>query len=89
MPSSVRVAIRDAVPDVGLHCGEIEVADGDIHGIGVHVAARIMGLARSNEVLVSGVMSPLVLGSRIAFDGRGTHQLKGLPDAWPVYAVRG
>ena len=45
-------AIRDAVEDlglkirVGLHTGEIEMADGDIHGIAVHVAARIMGSRR-------------------------------------------
>ena len=88
-------AIRDAVQDLGLqirtglHTGEIEMADGDIHGIAVHVAARIMGLAGPGEVLVSGVMPPLVLGSRIAFDDRGTHELKGVPDTWPVFAVRG
>ena len=82
-------AIRDAVQDlglqirVGLHTGEIEMADGDIHGIAVHVAARIMGLAGPGEVLVSGVMPPLVLGSRIAFDDRGSHELKGVPDTWP------
>ena len=88
-------AIRDAVEDlglkirVGLHTGEIEMVDGDIRGIAVHVAARIMSLAGPGEVLVSGVMPPLVLGSRITFDDRGTHQLKGVPDTWPVFAVRG
>jgi class 3 adenylate cyclase len=87
-------AIRDAMEDlglqirVGLHTGEIEIADGDIRGIAVHVAARIMGLAGPGEVLVSGVMPPLVLGSRIAFDDRGSHELKGVPDTWPVFAVR-
>ncbi len=87
-------AIRDAVGDLGLsiraglHTGEIEMADGDIHGIAVHVAARIMALAAPGEVLVSGVMPPLVLGSRLAFDDRGSHELKGVPDTWPVYAVR-
>jgi class 3 adenylate cyclase len=87
-------AIRNAVQEIGLkvrtglHTGEIEMGDGDIHGIAVHVAARIMGLAAAGEVLVSGVMPPLVLGSRIAFDDRGRHELKGVPDTWPVFAVR-
>jgi class 3 adenylate cyclase len=87
-------AIRDAVQDlglqirVGLHTGEIEMADGDIRGIAVHVAARIMGLAGAGEVLVSAVLPPLVLGSRIAFDNRGSHELKGVPGSWPVFAVR-
>ena len=42
-------AVRDAVEDlglsirVGLHTGEVEKVDGDVHGIAVHVAARVMG----------------------------------------------
>ncbi|MGV0838468.1 adenylate/guanylate cyclase domain-containing protein [Mycolicibacterium thermoresistibile] len=87
-------AIRDAVADLGLdvraglHTGEVEMADGDVHGIAVHIAARIMALAEPGEVLVSGGIPPLVLGSRIAFDHRGSHQLRGVPHRWPVYAVR-
>lgn len=87
-------AIRDAVQDVGLtiraglHTGEVEMTDGDVHGIAVHIAARIMALATPGEVLVSGAIPPLVLGSRIEFDGRGSRQLKGVPHPWPVYAVR-
>ena len=87
-------AIRDAVNELGLsvraglHTGEVEMADGDVHGIAVHIAARIMALASPDEVLVSGAIPPLVLGSRIAFDDRGDHELKGVPSQWPVLAVR-
>jgi class 3 adenylate cyclase len=87
-------AIRDAVHDLGLdiraglHTGEVEMVGSDVHGIAVHIAARIMALAGPGEVLVSGAIPPLVLGSRITFDDRGTHQLKGVPDRWPVQAVR-
>jgi class 3 adenylate cyclase len=87
-------SIRDAVGDLGLriraglHTGEVEMADADIHGIAVHIAARIMALAEPGEVLVSGVIPPMVLGSRISFADRGSHQLKGVPDRWPVLAVR-
>ncbi|MDT5002680.1 MAG: hypothetical protein QOK12_4785 [Mycobacterium sp.] len=86
-------AIRDSVQDLGLeiraglHTGEVEMVDGDVHGIAVHIAARIMALAGPGEVLVSGVIPPLVLGSRIAFDDRGSHELKGVRDPWPVLAV--
>lgn len=86
-------AIRDAVADLGLHVrcglhtGEVEVEDGDVHGIAVHIAARIMGIAQPDEVLVSGAVPPLVLGSGLAFDDRGSHHLKGVPDEWPVLAV--
>lgn len=86
-------AIRDAVDDLGLqvraglHTGEVEVVDGDVHGIAVHIAARIMALAAPGEVLVSGGIPPLVLGSRITFEGRGSHHLRGVPHRWPVHAV--
>ena len=30
----------------GMHTGEVEMADGDVHGIAVHIAARIMGSQR-------------------------------------------
>jgi class 3 adenylate cyclase len=73
----------------GLHTGEIESSDGDIHGIAVHVAARIMALADADEVLVSGAVPALLLGSGMQFEGRGTHVLKGLPDQWTVYRVQG
>jgi class 3 adenylate cyclase len=86
-------AIRDAVEDLGLpiraglHTGEVEKSDGDVHGIAVHVAARIMSLAAPGEVFVSGVIPPLVLGSRLAFTDRGDHELKGVPGCWGVLAV--
>ncbi|MDT5162188.1 MAG: hypothetical protein QOC90_2498, partial [Mycobacterium sp.] len=86
-------AIRDAVEDLGLsiraglHTGEIEMGVGDVHGIAVHVAARIMSLAGPREVFVSGVIPPLVLGSRLAFTDRGDHELKGVPGRWRVFAV--
>ncbi len=86
-------AIRDAIADLGLsiraglHTGEVEMADGDVHGIAVHIAARIMALAGPDEVFVSGAVPPLVLGSGLSFDDRGSHQLKGMPDRWPVLAV--
>jgi class 3 adenylate cyclase len=86
-------AIRDAMEGIGLsiraglHTGEIEKAEGDVHGIAVHVAARIMSLAGAGEVFVSGVIPPLVLGSRLSFADRGERALKGVPGAWRVFAV--
>jgi class 3 adenylate cyclase len=90
---SCACAIRDSIADLGLtmraglHTGEVEMADGDVHGIAVHIAARIMALAGPDEVFVSGAVPPLVLGSGLAFDDRGSHELKGMPERWPVLAV--
>jgi class 3 adenylate cyclase len=72
----------------GLHTGEIERRGEDIGGIGVHIAARICALADAGEILVSRTVRDLAVGSRLAFDDRGTHALKGVPEQWQLFAVR-
>ncbi|HEX7474074.1 MAG TPA: hypothetical protein VF323_13405, partial [Candidatus Limnocylindrales bacterium] len=71
----------------GLHTGECEVSDGKIVGIAVSIGARISALAGPGEVLVSRTVKDLVAGSGLTFEGRGEHQLKGIPDAWQVFAL--
>ena len=71
----------------GLHTGECEVSDGKIVGIAVSIGARISSLAGPGEVLVSRTVRDLVAGSGLRFEDRGEHQLKGIPDAWHVFAV--
>jgi class 3 adenylate cyclase len=73
----------------GIHTGEVEVRGDDIAGIGVHIGARIAGLARSGEILVSGGIPVLVAGSATTFTDNGIHELKGLPGVWQVWAVDG
>jgi class 3 adenylate cyclase len=86
-------AIRDRVRDlgleirVGLHTGEVELLGDDIGGIAVHIAARVMAAAGGGEIVCSRTVKDLVAGSGFAFDDRGTHSLKGVPDAWQLYAV--
>lgn len=72
----------------GLHTGEVEVRGDDIGGIAVHTGARIATLARAGEVLVSSTVKDLVAGSGIEFDDRGEHDLKGVPGAWHLFAVK-
>ena len=73
----------------GLHAGEVELRGEDVGGIAVHIAARVCSLAGAREVLVSSTVKDLVVGSRVAFDDRGRHELKGVPDDWHLYAVAG
>ncbi len=56
-------------------------------GIAVSTGARISSLADPGEVLVSSTVEDLVAGSGIAFEDRGEHQLKGIPDTWRLFAV--
>jgi class 3 adenylate cyclase len=71
----------------GLHTGECEFLDGDVGGIAVHIAARVIALAHGGEVLVSSTVKDLVVGSELGFDERGTHQLRGVPGEWRLYAL--
>jgi class 3 adenylate cyclase len=71
----------------GLHAGEIEVRDDDVGGIAVHIGSRVADLARPGEILVSSTVKDLVAGSGIEFADRGTHQLRGVPGEWQLYAV--
>ena len=72
---------------IGLHAGEIEVMGEDVGGIAVHIASRVGELASPGELLVSSTVRDLVAGSGITFDDRGTHELKGVPDARRLYRV--
>jgi class 3 adenylate cyclase len=71
----------------GLHTGECEIRGDDIAGITVNIGARISALANAGEVLVSGTVKDLVVGSEIEFEPRGIHSLKGVPGDWPVFAA--
>jgi class 3 adenylate cyclase len=69
----------------GVHTGEVEVRGDDIAGLAVTIAKRVCDLAESGEVLVSGAIPPLVVGSGIEFGHRGEHELKGVPGTWRLY----
>jgi class 3 adenylate cyclase len=71
----------------GIHTGEIEVRRNEIGGIAVHLAARIMGEAQADEILVSRTVRDLVVGSDIAFQDRGDHTLKGIQGDWQLFSV--
>jgi pimeloyl-ACP methyl ester carboxylesterase len=43
--------------------------------------------AAPGEVLVSSTVKDLVAASGIEFEDRGTHELKGVPGEWRLYAV--
>jgi class 3 adenylate cyclase len=72
----------------GLHTGEIERRGPDVGGIAVHIGQRVSTLADPGEVLVSSTVKDLVAGSRLEFEDRGEHDLKGVPGSWRLFSVR-
>lgn len=73
----------------GVHAGEITRRADGIAGLAVHIAARACDLASPGEVFVTRTVRDLVVGSGIALEERGEHELKGVPDTWALYAAVG
>jgi class 3 adenylate cyclase len=73
----------------GAHSGEYEIVGGDVGGLAVHTAARVLGAAGSGEVLVSAATRELLLGSGITLEPRGPYDLKGLPGTQELFALSG
>ncbi|MEY2404073.1 MAG: hypothetical protein QOD38_1624 [Acidimicrobiaceae bacterium] len=71
----------------GVHTGEVERRGNDVSGIGVHIAARVAGLAQPGEILATRMVRDLTAGSELVFAERGEHALKGVPATWELFAV--
>lgn len=86
-------ALRDAAADLGLevrvgvHSGEVQLTAGDVRGIAVHTAARIMAEAGSGEILTSATVMDLIDGSGIEFEDAGARELKGLHGVRQLYRL--
>ena len=72
---------------VGVHTGELELVGDDVRGIAVHMAARVVALGASDDVMVSSTTRELLEGSGLAFADAGTHELKGLSGVRRVYRL--
>ncbi len=73
----------------GAHTGEIELLGDDVGGLAVHIGARVAAEAQPGEVWVTNTIKDILIGSGLRFEPRGTHDLKGVPGEWPLYALDG
>jgi predicted ATPase/class 3 adenylate cyclase len=84
-PQDAVVAVR-----MGIHTGDIELAEGEYVGLDVHRAARISSAGHGGQVLVSAatreaVHHELPAGSRLR--DVGEHRLKDLPEPERLYQL--
>ena len=85
VPQHKRIEFR-----IGIHVGDIIIADDDIFGDGVNIAVRLESLAEPGGILVSGNCYDYVRNKvNVGFDDIGAHTLKniaesgaGLPRQW-------
>jgi class 3 adenylate cyclase len=72
----------------GVHVGDIdERADGDVSGLAVNIAARIMGEGGPGEIVVSEAARQATLGSRLRFVDARTVEWKGVPESWTIHRL--
>jgi eukaryotic-like serine/threonine-protein kinase len=88
--SSICRQVRDFGIEIraGLHTGECELREGKVSGIAVHIGARVVRFAGSGEVVVSSTVKDVTSGAGFDFDDRGSHELKGVPGTWRLFALR-
>jgi pimeloyl-ACP methyl ester carboxylesterase len=63
---------------VGVHTGEVQWSDEDLHGIAVNIASRVADQADAGEVLTTTVTQGIVEGGDYAFTDWGEVDLKGI-----------
>ena len=83
IPEGQRIVLR-----IGVNLGEVIVEDGDIHGDGVNVAARLEGIAEPGEICISGTVRDHI-GDRLglAFEDMGDQNFKNIARPVRTYSV--
>ena len=71
----------------GVHTGEIEMRGDDIAGLAVAIAKRVCDIVGPGQVLVSEAVRSNMVGTDLAFDDHGDHELKGVPGTWRLYLL--
>jgi TolB-like protein/class 3 adenylate cyclase/Tfp pilus assembly protein PilF len=84
IPQDQRIEFR-----IGINLGDVIVENGDIHGDGVNVAARLEALAEPGGICVSRVVRDQVRDKLdIAFEDLGEQALKNIARPMRVFRVR-
>ncbi len=87
------IAVRTRVAELGValrasvHAGECDLVGEDVGGITAHIGSRLLGEARGDDIIVSGTVRDLTLGSGMPLTSRGSVELRDLPGRWEVLAV--
>ena len=73
---------------IGINSGDVIVEDGDIHGDGVNIAARLEGLAEPGTICISAIVQGQVEGRLdCVFEDQGEQSLKNIARPVRVYRV--
>ncbi len=71
----------------GLHVGEVISRGGEVTGIAINIAARVMEKAGSGEVLTTRTLKDLSGGGDMPLRSEGEHELKGLSERFELFSA--
>jgi class 3 adenylate cyclase len=77
----------DVVVRQGIHVGELVEREGDVAGVAVHVAARVMALAGPGEVVTTATVRLTADTDRTRFEPRGSADLRGVDGTWDLFTL--
>lgn len=80
--SSVGLDIR-----CGLNFGQVEWVDSDVIGKTVNLSARVMDLAKANQIFATKDTVDVLAGAGLEINSAGRYQLKGFKQEWDIYEV--
>jgi TolB-like protein len=84
VPQDKRIEFR-----IGIHVGDVIIADDDIFGDGVNIAVRLEGIAEPGGVSVSDDAHRQIRGKvEITFEDMGSQSLKNIAEPIRVWRVR-
>lgn len=73
---------------IGINVGDIIVKDGDVFGDGVNAAARLEGLAKPGQILISGAaFDQIKKALKLGFKFEGERKVKNFKEPIRVYRV--
>jgi class 3 adenylate cyclase/pimeloyl-ACP methyl ester carboxylesterase len=70
----------------GVHTGECQRVDEDVRGVAVHVAARLVDVAKPSQVLLTRSARDLI-GGHPSVEPCGVHELEGTSGEWLLYSA--
>src|SRR5260221_6850222 len=84
VPQDKRIELR-----IGIHVGDIIIADDDIFGDGVNIAVRLEGIAEPGGVSISDDAHRQIRGKvEITFEDMGSQSLKNIAEPMRAWRVR-
>jgi len=74
---------------IGLHAGDVITEDNNVYGGAINIASRISDISDVGEITVSETVRSLARTStKVVFEDKGLHTLKGISDPHHLFTVR-